>query len=89
MQSPTKSSDNHADDQRTDRKASAASADDEAMFEVTPFGRRRKPTQGRALMSWIVHIIGFPFFYIHNRAPEETWADEGAEVVGQPWSSRS
>ena len=66
-----------------DRKASAAAADDESVFKVTPFGRQRRPGWLRGAVHWIVHIVGFPFFYVYNqmrdrrRTAPQKWSDAG------------
>lgn len=68
-------------DRQADRKASAAAADDEALFKVTPFGRRRRRGRLPAALHWILHFVGFPFFYVYNqlrdrrRTAPEKWSD--------------
>ena len=65
-------------DNHLDRKLSAASADDGAMYEITPFGRRRKSNRGRAAFDWLLHIVGLPFVYVYelmrNRPSEASYA---------------
>jgi hypothetical protein len=68
-------------DRQADRKASAAAADDETVFRVTPFGRRRRRGRLRAATYWILHLLGFPFFYVYNqlrdrrRTAPQKWSD--------------
>ena len=68
-------------DRQADRKASAAAADDETVFSVTPFGRRRRLGRLPAALHWILHFVGFPFFYVYNqlrdrrRTAPEKWSD--------------
>ena len=68
-------------DRPADRKASAAAADDETVFKVTPFGRQRRTGPLRAALHWILHFVGFPFFYVYNqlrdrrRTARQKWFD--------------
>jgi|SRR5579871_3930183 len=68
-------------DKQTDRKVSAALASDDAIYETTPFGRRRKPPASATIFYRILHVIAFPFFYVYDqfksraRTREQKWAD--------------
>ncbi|HEY8750922.1 MAG TPA: hypothetical protein VIM11_23260 [Tepidisphaeraceae bacterium] len=79
-----------SNDGQKDRKADAASADDEAAFEVTPFGRRRRPGKRRATLNWFVRFLCFPFFHVYRqfrrRKPSaaQKWADESGRHGAPP-----
>ena len=79
-------------DRPADRKASAAAADDETVFKVTPFGRQRRTGPLRAALHWILHFVGFPFFYVYNqlrnrrRTAPQKWSDASGHHGSAPAS---
>jgi len=78
--------------QQADRKASAASAEDQTVFKVTPFGRERRAGHVRTTLYWIVHFAGFPFFYVYNqlrnrrRTAPQKWSDASGHHGSAPAS---
>jgi hypothetical protein len=76
------------DDSKAGRKESAGSADDQTVFNDTPFGRQRKPGSGRTFFIRLVHVLGFPFFYVYNQmrnrkssGPQKWFDDSGRHGV--------
>lgn len=77
-------------DSKAARKDSAAAAGDQDVFEETPFGRQRKPGPARWFLSRLLHVVGFPFFYVYNqlrtrkRSSAQKWFDDGGRHGNDP-----